>query len=350
MAKKQPTPKDKEKKTFKQRQDEIFQAVTERILEELSKGVIPWRKPWRNLGSALDPSLCAVSYEKGTPYSLLNQIILGKPGEWLTFNVIQRHGGRIKKGEKSSMVVFADRLVKEDPEKLDEDGKPTIHVIPYLKYYRVWHLDQTEGIESRLPKPGEKPEQSKVPVVTAAEDIVAGYLSQPSHPHLEVRTTNQAYYSPLSDTVVVPRMEQYGEPAEYYSTLFHELGHSTGHRSRLARKGVVSSDGFGRHEYSKEELIAEMTAAMLLAQAGIDSENVLRNNAGYIQAWNKKAKEDEEIAKWSAAIQDDNKMVVWAAAGAEKAAKWILGIKEERSARPEAEGAAAETTETMMAA
>lgn len=315
------------KLSFKERQDKIFQAVTDRILAQLDKGIVPWHRPWHGLKNA-DASLCAISYDTRTAYSLLNQMLLGRPGEWLTFNSIQRHGGHIRKGEKSSMIVFADRLVKEDPEHVDENGDPKRIVIPYLKYYNVWHIDQTEGIESKVKPDGEPAEDPRIKPVDAAEAIVNGYLSQPSHPQLVIRQSDKAYYQPMTDTVVVPMMGQYDDPAEYYSTLFHELGHSTGHKDRLNRKGITDSDFFGGHEYSKEELVAETCAAMLVTEAGLDCEKAFKNSIAYIQSWNRK-------------FREDNRIFVWAASAAEKAARRILGFDAAAEEQPETEAAAA---------
>lgn len=289
----------------------IFQKVTDRILEQLRAGIIPWRRPWHGLKNA-DASTMAVSYETGTAYSFLNQILLGEPGEYLTFNCIQKHGGHIRKGERSRMIVFADRLVKDDPDRTDENGNPKKVVIPYLKYYNVWHLSQVEGIESRIKDTVEPRPESKVRPVDAAEAIIEGYLSQPSHPQLVVKTSDKAFYRPSTDTVVVPQMAQYDDAAEYYSTLFHELGHSTGHKDRLARKGVTDFEFFGSAEYSKEELVAEMCAAMLVSHAGLDAEKAFKNSVGYIQGWYK-------------LFMADNRVFVWAAAKAEAAARHILG-------------------------
>ena len=333
MAKTKATSKSKNhdapKMTFGERQNKIFQAVTDRILEQLRAGVIPWRRPWHGLKNA-DASLLAISFETRTAYSLLNQILLGEPGEYLTFNCIQKHGGHIRKGERSRMVVFADRLVKDDPDHTDENGNPKKVIIPYLKYYNVWHLSQVDGIESRIPAPDAPKEEPKIKPVDAAEAIIDGYLSQPSHPRLVVKHSDKAYYQPSTDIVVVPMMGQYDDVAEYYSTLFHELGHSTGHKDRLARKGITGSDFFGGHEYSKEELVAEMCSAMLVSESGLDAEKAFKNSVGYIQGWYKK-------------FMEDNKVFVWAAGAAEKAAKRILGLdaKEQASGDEAAEAVAA---------
>lgn len=200
----------------------------------------------------------------------------------------------IRKGEKSRMVVFWTQLVKEDSDDLDTDGEPRRKVIPYLKYYNVWNIDQCEGITARWTKTADASAEPKVRPAEAAEAIVAGYLAQPSHPKLILMAGDRAFYRPSTDEVVVPVLSQYDSSDEYYSTLFHELGHSTGHKDRLNRKGV-----------------AEITAAMLVSQASLAAERAFKNSVAYLQSWLR-------------ALKDDSKMIVWAAGKAEAAARFIL--------------------------
>lgn len=292
-------------------QSNIYQMITDRIIAQMQQGVIPWRKPWHSINND-NPEQVAVSHETGRPYSLLNQFLVGGPGEYISFGQIQRQGGRIRKGEKSRMVVFWTQLVKEDSDDLDTDGEPRRKVIPYLKYYNVWNIDQCEGITARWTKTADASAEPKVRPAEAAEAIVAGYLAQPSHPKLTLMAGDRAFYRPSADEVVVPLLSQYDSADEYYSTLFHELGHSTGHKDRLNRKGIADITFFGDHEYSKEELVAEITAAMLVAQAGLSAERAFKNSIAYLQSWLR-------------ALKDDPKMIVWAAGKAEAAARYILG-------------------------
>ena len=289
----------------------VYQMVTDRIIAQMEKGIIPWQKPWHGIGNA-NPAEVAISDETRRAYSFLNQCLLGEPGEYLTFNQIKSHGGMIRKGERSRIVVFYTQLVKEDPEHLDENGKPKVVSIPLLKYYNVWNINQVDGIESKgyaaEPRQALNPEE-------AAEAIVDGYMGSSNHPKLIVKNSDKAYYSPAGDIVVVPEMRQYNDVAEYYSTMFHELTHSTGHSSRLNRKGITELAAFGGENYSKEELVAEIGAAMLVSHAEIPAKRAFRNSVAYLQSWLR-------------ALKNDNKMIVWAARQAEKAAKYILGITE----------------------
>lgn len=313
----------------------IYQMVTDRILAQMKNGIIPWRKPWAAMGTN-NPDEVAISHETGKPYSFLNQLLCGGPGEYVTFNQVQKLGGKIKKGEKSRIIVFWHQYIRKSkddvittPEDAPEDEN--VRYGWYLKYYNVWNIDQCEGIESRWKKVAGATEETRLKPEAAAEKIVEEYLAQPSHPELVIKVSNKACYQPALDRVIAPQLSQYENVAEYYSTLFHELGHSTGHKDRLNRKGVANFDYFGSHQYSQEELVAEMTAAMLVAKAGLDAEKAFTNSVAYVQSWFK-------------SLKNDPKLFVTAAGHAEKAAKWILGIKEEQAADTEND------TETAAAA
>lgn len=294
----------------------VYQMVTDRIIAQMEKGIIPWHKPWHGILGNRTSEDCAVSYESGRPYSLLNQFLLGEPGEYSTFNQIKARGGMIRKGEKCRMVVFYTQITKEDETRTDADGNPKVVSIPVLRYYNVWNINQCDGLEPRW-NGGKQPEEPKAEPLEAAEAIVAGYMASENHPKMEVKISDRAFYRPATDEVVVPMLSQYDDAAEYYSTAFHELTHSTGHASRLNRKGVTGAAAFGSETYSKEELVAEIGAAMLVSHAGIPAERAFKNSVAYLQSWLR-------------ALKNDNKMIVWAASRAEAAAKYILGIKEEK--------------------
>lgn len=286
--------------------DNIYQMVTDRIIAEMQKGIIPWQRPW-NGGE------CCISHMTGKPYSWLNQLMLGgKVGEWLTFKQCKAEGGNVKKGEKGCPVVFwsfNDKKVK------DADGNEVIRIIaghPFLKYYTVFHIDQCEGIKPKFDK--ELKVYDNDPI-EAAENIVKTYFDREACT-LNVHQSAQAFYLPSTDSVTVPQMSQYEVREEYYSTLFHEMTHSTGHKSRLDRLDKVAA--FGSENYSKEELVAEMGAAMLVSTAGIECEKAFRNSVGYLQGWLK-------------ALSNDNKLIVVAAGKAEAAVKYILNGKQDNN-------------------
>ena len=276
---------------------DIYAAVTDRIVQQLEKGVVPWRKPWTGVRSG------AISGATGKPYSLLNQMLLAKDGEWYTWNQIQALGGKVRKGEKSSMVVFW----KQTPVK-DEDpatGEQIERMIPVLKYFNVFHIDQLDGIEAKTIDP----EAIDPATDTVADAIISGYL-QRSGVELEHRKGDEAFYSPSVDRVVLPLREQFPSMAEYYSTAFHELTHSTGHSSRLDR--ISRRAFFGNEDYSREELVAEIGAAALLNHCQIETADSFKNSASYIQSWLR-------------ALRNDKKLIVSAAGAAAKAFELITG-------------------------
>ena len=276
---------------------DIYAAVTDRIISQLEQGIIPWNKPWTGLQSG------AVSGTTGKPYSLLNQMLLGKPGEWYTWNQIQKLGGKVRKGEKSSMVVFWKQtaIKEEDP----ATGEKVERLVPMLKYFNVFHVDQCEGIEAKAIDP----DAIDPATDDTADSIIAGYLNR-SGVTLEHWKGDEAYYSPAVDRVVLPLREQFQSMAEYYSTAFHELTHSTGHRSRLDR--LSRKAFFGNEEYSREELVAEIGAAALMNHCGVETGSSFRNSTAYIQSWLR-------------ALRNDKRMIVSASGVAAKAFDLIVG-------------------------
>ena len=296
---------------------DIYAQVTNAIIAELENGIIPWQKPWQN-GTVAG----CISHTSGKPYSLLNQMLLGwRAGEWLTYGQIQAEGGRVKQGEKSSMVVFwsfVEKVVKtEKIEEHDDAGevvgtetRDCIKRYPILKSYAVFHIDQTEGIKPKYNNTATTFEHDACEV---ADQIIADYVNREGL-KLEIKNTNRACYSPFFDKVEVPEMKQYKIREEYYSTLFHELMHSTGHERRLNRDTLTKLAAFGSETYSKEELVAEMGAAFLCNAIEISCEKAFKNSAAYIQGW-------------LHALKDDKHLIVSAASKAEAAANYILNLK-----------------------
>lgn len=288
---------------------DLYQEVTDRIVEQLENGIIPWHKPWTGIQSG------AISGTTGKPYSLLNQMLLRKPGKWYTFLQAKELGGSIRKGEKGSMVVFWKPVAVTEK---DKDGNETKKMVPMLRYYTVFHASQIEG----LPE-SEAVSEAFSPVHNLSADAtIQNYVTQ-EHITLDLRKSDEAYYAPLLDRVVLPLMEQFPDTAEFYSTAFHELTHSTGHKSRLDRLTVGAR--FGKDdEYSREELVAEIGAATLMASHGLESKKTLKNSAAYIQSWLR-------------ALKNDKQMIVWAAGRAAKAVDFILSASES-SETPEGSG------------
>lgn len=287
-----------------------YQMVTDRIINLMQQGIIPWRKPW-HYGAIDDGQEMAISYTSRRAYSLLNQWLLGEPGEYLTFNQIKERKGSIRKGEKARMVVFFKQQSYKETDPAT--GEEKIRTYPLLRYYNVWHINQTEGIASKCAAPDAQPETPKGPeAIAAAEVIIAAYVVREQLKFQNDKPSGKAYYSPVRDMVVVPMLGQYDKAAEYYSTTFHELVHSTGKESRCNREADRTRSHFGSEDYSREELVAEMGAAMLCSHSGIDDASTFRNSVAYLQ-------------NWISALKNDNKMIVWAASRAEKAARYIIG-------------------------
>ena len=276
---------------------DIYSMISDRILAELETGVIPWDRPWTGCAEG------AFSGATGRPYSLLNQMLLRKPGAWFTWPEIQKRGGHVKKGEKASFVVFWKQVAVNDQDPATGETKKKL--VPMLRYFNVFHIDQVEGLQlDKTPAPAAVKEHP------GAMKIIAEYIAKNAPLRLENESlSNEAYYSPVFDKIVVPTMNQFTDQAEYYSTVFHEMTHSTGHKSRLNR--LSSTAHFGNESYSKEELVAELGAAALCNISGVETKKQFRNSAAYIQGW-------------LGALRNDKTMIVKAAGAAAKAVDFIL--------------------------
>lgn len=274
----------------------VYEMITERIIEQLENGVIPWQKPWSGTHSG------AYNRISNRPYSLLNQLLLKHGGEYATFKQWSGLGGKIRKGEKSEIVTF---WKIQQIEEINEDGEKTIKQLPLLRYYNVFHISQVDGVE-----PKEQLKISNLESIEEAENIKNEYMNR-EHLKIFETVTNKAFYTPTFDYIEVPCKEQYEDIEEFYSTLFHEMIHSTGHKSRLDRLETGASAHFGSETYSKEELVAELGSATLVNMLGIETEKSFRNSSAYIQ-------------NWLQALKNDNKFIVSASSKAEKAVKYIL--------------------------
>ena len=274
---------------------DIYQTITDRIIEQLKNGHIPWIRTWKGVNTG------AFNRVSKQPYSLLNQMLLKHNGEYASFKQWTELGGHIRKGEKSEIVVYWNII---DKEVTNKDGEKEVKHIPLLKYYNVFHISQVDGVE-----PLEKP-LSDIQPIESAEKVINDYVNREGINYRET-VSNKAYYSPLMDAVVVPSKKQYTNINDFYATAFHELTHSTGHNTRLARISTTNIAAFGSHEYSKEELIAEIGSASLLNLLGLETSKTFRNTAAYIQSWLQ-------------VLKNDNRFIVSAASKAEKAVNFIL--------------------------
>lgn len=319
-----------------------YEKITNQVIEiSLSEGLPLWRKPWKAT-QGFEGSMFPMSIATGRPYRGINvfmlafeQMINGYASRhWGTYDQLAKLSGAekqgkrwvhpegkdfgVRKGQKGTHIVFWKRLRIEEWD--DSKGKNVVKYIPMLREFVVFNTDQCH--QETLPEkfqpvaPEDEPMSTFDPIAEA-QAIVDGYEIPTFH------GGNRAYYSPSLDEIHLPTQESFGIPAEYYSTRFHEMGHSTGHESRLGREGIVENHFFGDELYSKEELVAEMTAAMLAGIAGI--ENVtLNNSASYLKHW---------VAK----LKEEPKMLIQAAAQAQKACDLILGVTFEDEADAEAQ-------------
>jgi antirestriction protein ArdC len=285
------------------RMPSVPEIITESVLKQLEQGVAPWRKPW---SSSIPRNLISKK-----PYRGLNVFLLATQGygspHWLTFNQAKQLGAHVRQREKSTLVSFwkFNEYARENHDTGELENKTSV----LLRYYRVFNIEQCDGLKSLYG-------DDRKPVNPIAEcESIANQM--PSAPRIEQHS--HAFYRPSADIVGMPSRNCFESPEGYYSTLFHELTHSTGHRSRLNRFEESSTDHqFGSESYSKEELVAEMGAAMLAGMAGI-SHATLDNSASYLQTW---------ISR----LKSDSRLIISAASHAQKAADFILGkTQSERS-------------------
>lgn len=268
----------------------VYELVTNRILAKLEEGVVPWQPGWINYAS--DSSLeCAVSYQTGKPYSLLNQMLLGAPGEYVTYKEAQKRGGHVKKGAKGLPVVFWKMIAcrggnsEEGEEDTESDSKG--RTVPVLKYYTVFPLTACEGLEPKYAREPTEPVHGVQPDETA-EFVANSYLEAEG---ISLRHQgSSAFYTIGTDTITIPAPEMFISTGEYYSTLFHEMTHSTGVKKRLDRP---HNGRFGSEKYSREELIAEIGAAALVARCGLETSDTFSNSAAYIDNWMQVLKKDD---------------------------------------------------------
>lgn len=277
----------------------VYELVTNRIIEQLENNIIPWEKPW---SGTIDGAFNRVSKK---PYSILNQMLLKYDGEYASFKQWKDLGGHIRKAEKSEIIVFWKMYpIKEK----QDDGTEIIKTIPLLKYINVFHISQVDGVE-----PLKQKVTHDIEPIDKAEKILNDYWNR-ENITIEHVKGDKAFYSPMFDKIQLPLFEQFKSSEEYYSTAFHESIHSTMKTSRCNRqedrKGKVVS--FGSEEYSKEELVAEVGSAQLMNIVGIETTKSFRNSTAYIQSWLK-------------VLRNDNKFIVSASSKAEKAVNYILG-------------------------
>jgi antirestriction protein ArdC len=290
----------------------VYEMVTDRIVEFIEKNEqLPWTKPWATVESEQQ------NFMSKKPYSGINALLTGISGftspYWLTLKQANELGGRVKKGAKSTPIIYwqpartAKKSKKEKAEEDDENNQEYKLQHGFHRPYSVFNAEQIEGIE--FPDV-ELPTYDFNPIEEAERVIEA----MPNRPFIQTEG-NGAFYSPFLDKVTVPSPQTFTCNEEFYSALFHELTHSTGHPSRLDRFKADGCDHlFGSRTYSKEELVAEMGSAFILNSLRINTEHSDRNSAAYVKSWLK-------------ALKNDPKMVITAASKAGKAANYIMNLE-----------------------
>lgn len=311
--------------------NKIYAMVTDRIVAELEAGTAPWRKPWKMTGG------WPLRMNNGKPYRGVNVFLLQMAAMaggyaspyWGSYDHIAELAGMVKnaatgrwespdgtprgirRGETSTMIIFWRQVTFHDTDP--DTGEKTTRRVPVLRYFRVFNACQADGLPAKYFPAVPDPETAPDPV-EAAEAVIRRYLEDDG-PEWSNANPDRACYMWALDRVNVPPLTSYEDVNEYYNTAFHEMGHSTGHGSRLARHFADAPGDcvFGSPDYSKEELVAEMTCAMLCAIAGTDTPGVTKNSAAYLAGWIRKLKGDPKLA-------------VQAGAQAQHAADLILGV------------------------
>ncbi|WP_084582973.1 ArdC family protein [Sphingomonas azotifigens] len=287
----------------------LYGEVTARIIAELEQGRLPWVQPWN---AARCPCTMPRNAVSARAYSGINVLILwaaaieGGYGaqRWLTYRQAEAAGGHVRRGEKGTVVCYADRFTPKDEAEKAQGEDREARTIAFLKRFTVFNVDQCDGLPEAMTSNPVLPD----PVLAIAE---ADRVIAASGADFRIGGS-QAYYSPLQDVVQVPPQAAFHDPVNWYRTALHELGHFTGHRSRLDRD---QSGAFGSASYAKEELVAEMAAAFTCASLGIVPT----------------VRHSDYIGSWLAVLRGDEKAIFRAASAASKAADFLLSAGEARS-------------------
>jgi antirestriction protein ArdC len=250
-----------------------YELITNRIIEKLKQGVVPWHQPWASVG--LPKNLLTQREYRGMNVFMLAMQGYNSP-YWLTYQQAISLGANVKKGEKGTPIIYWNWVEKDDEKSEEQEVKR----VPFLRFYTVFNVCQVENLKVTESLLYPIKQTSDFNPITEAEKIVVGYKGAPEIIH----TGERACYFPHIDKIWMPPKNTFEDPHGYYSTIFHEMSHSTGHKDRLNREGVVERNSFRSHKYSKEELVAEMGAAFLCGESAIINET-LDNSTSYIASW-----------------------------------------------------------------
>ena len=286
---------------------DVYARVTDRIVADLEKGVRTWMKPWS--ASNTEGRVLRPLRHNGTPYKGINVLLLwGEAVEkgytsstWMTYKQAETLNAHVRKGEKGSLVVFADRYTKTEA---NDKGEDVEHSIPFMKAYTVFNVQQIEGLPAQY-QPAPTPDAAPLPLFEDAEKFFAGTGAVFRH------GGNRAFYAPSADFIQLPPADAFRDAESYAATKAHELTHWTGHKDRMARE---FGKRFGDQAYAFEELVAELGAAFLCAELGVTPET-REDHAAY-------------LGHWLAVLKSDKRAIFTAAAHAQRAADYLHGLQQ----------------------
>lgn len=286
---------------------DVYTEVTNQIIEALEQGVKPWECPWQKNVAAQPLRVTGESY-RGINHVLLSLKAWSQGYRnpvWMTFKQAMDLGGMVRKGEKSSLVVKYGTFEAKD-EATEGDTESVTR--GYLKAYRVFNVQQIDGLEDRFPTPDEAEPLTTRPIEQLSH-IAANMIGNMGVEYQE--GGDRAFYVPSLDKVQMPELAKFKASELFYSTLFHELSHATGHKDRCDRSKEKAGSKFGNAVYAMEELVAEISAAMMGAKLGFEPGHI-EDSAAYLQSW-------------LSVLRDDKRAIVKAAAAAQRSADYLLG-------------------------
>ena len=283
---------------------DLYQIVTDQIIASLERGVIPWQRPWAEAG--IPANLLSKRQYRGINLWLLLLLNYDR-NLFLTWDQIKQSGGSVNKGEKGHIVVYWQQTKR--PSETDADK---VKLVPLLRYYKIYNITQCRDIPEHLIPKGDATIKEFIPKMEC-ESIIQTMTDAPVIEHKQ----QQAYYNITTDVINMPKKKSFKTVDSYYSTLFHELVHSTGAEKRLGRKTLMDMVPFGTPSYAMEELIAEMGSAYLCRFAGI-LPNEIENTVAYLD-------------NWLGVFKKDKRFLITASGQAQKAVDMVLGSKEEGS-------------------
>lgn len=286
-----------------------YDQVTNRIIDLLESGVIPWRRTWGQYG-------LAKNYATNRLYHGINALLLNLTGHpipyFLTWNQIKKRNGKVKAGSKAQQVYYYNRIYRNgSDEKISEEEarwlkaqNQEVKVRSFLRYYNVFNVGDVERIDFEFPEV----ELHNNEKIESCEAIMSSMKDPPEFKYID---GNRLFYDPANDYINLPPLENFESAEAYYNGLFHEVSHWTGHQSRLNRPSIADNHAFGSPGYAKEELIAEISSAFVCGMVGIDRVEVTENTTAYIDGWLK-------------VLREENTFILKVASEAQKSANFIL--------------------------